>query len=144
MENCKHQSILLARKLMWVLQTTHWSYNNTLSFWIVFPPLTSFRVLFLWKAITSSIEKVFSNDLLLFQIDQWFQIISFILGSVRLYVTISGNTWAFCIVFGVSKFIIGLALAVCWTDSFDKQYLIAGYIYMKKEEHKKQNKNINS
>ena len=74
-----------------------------LSFWMVLPPMSCFWHLVLQKAIIGSTEKFFSKALLVFKMDQWFWIICFILGSVRLYVTVSGNTWAFCVVFGVSK-----------------------------------------
>ena len=69
---------------------------------MVFPPTSYFRLLFFRKAIIGSTEKVFSKALV-FQMDQWFRIIWFILGSVELYVPVSGNTWAFCVVFGVNK-----------------------------------------
>ena len=87
-----------------------------LSFWMVFAPMSCFRLLFLWKAIGSSeigsigsigsSKKVFSKALLVFQMDQWFWIICFILVSVWLYVTVSGNTWAFCVAFGVRKYFL--------------------------------------
>ena len=74
-----------------------------LSFWVVFPSITCFRLLFLRKVIIVSIEKVFSKALLVFIMDHWFRVICFILGSVWSYVPVSGNTWVFCVVFGVSK-----------------------------------------
>ena len=74
-----------------------------LSFWMTFPPISCFWLLFLRKAMIGSTEKVFSKVLLVFKMDQWFQIVCFILGSIRLYVTVSGNIWAFCVVFGVNK-----------------------------------------
>ena len=56
-----------------------------------------FQTFFFWKAIIGSTE------ILVFEMDQWFRIICFILRSMRLYVTVSDNNRAFCIVFGVSK-----------------------------------------
>ena len=42
--------------------------------------------------------------------DQLFRIICFILESVQLYVTLSGITWAFCVVFGASKSVVSKSL----------------------------------
>ena len=69
-----------------------------LLFRMVFPPMSCFRLLFLWKAITVSTGKVLSKALLVSKMDQWFRIICFLLESVQLYVTLSGITWAFCVV----------------------------------------------
>ena len=74
-----------------------------LSFWMVFPPVTCFRLLFLRKAIIGLTEKVFSKVLVVLKKDQTFRIIWFLLESVRLYVTISGNTWVFCVAFNVRR-----------------------------------------
>ena len=60
-----------------------------------------FSFFFLRKAITGSIEKVFYKVLFVFKMGQWFWIICFILGGVQLHVIVSGNTWAFCLAFGV-------------------------------------------
>ena len=65
---------------------------------------------FCGKKIIGSTEKVFSKALLVFKMDQRFWIIWFILGSVRLHVTVSGNTWAFCVVYGVSKSFLSRSL----------------------------------
>ena len=77
---------------------------------MVFPPTSYFRLLFFRKAIIGSTEKVFSKALLVFKMDQWFRIIWFMLGSVELYVPVSGNAWAFCVVFGVNKFFLSIFL----------------------------------
>ena len=74
-----------------------------LSFWMVLPPISFFRLLFLRTVIIGSTEKVSSKALLVFKMDLWFSIIYFILGRMRLYVIVSDNTWAFCVAFGVSK-----------------------------------------
>ena len=58
-----------------------------LSFWMVLPPMSCSRLLFLKKAIIVSTENVFSKALL----------------SVWLYVIISCKNWTFCVVFGFCK-----------------------------------------
>ena len=112
-----------------------------LSFRMIFPPMYCLRLLLLRKAIIGSTEKVLSKALLVFKMDHWLRIIYFILGSVRSYVSVSGNTWVFCVVFSVTKsslswsliFLIRLAIlynctrircllnwfVVCWTDWTD-------------------------
>ena len=111
-----------------------------------------FSFFFLRKAITGSIEKVFYKVLFVFKMGQWFWIICFILGGVQLHVIVSGNTWAFCLAFGVRNSFLPKSLiflidfnwrwtitsfcklllqysqlhskfTVYWTDSFITQYL---------------------
>ena len=81
-----------------------------LSFQIVFPPMSCLRLLFLQKARSRLIEKVLCRALFAFNMGQWFWIICFILGSVRLYVTALDNTWAFCDVYSVSNFFLSRSL----------------------------------
>ena len=112
----------------------------------LFPVITCFRLLFLQIAINGSIKKVFSRVLFVCKMDQWFWIISVILGSVQWYVTVGGNTWVFCVVFGArtsflsrSKlllhyFTIAVEFAVCWTDSFDTQYLTVRILFLSDAE----------
>ena len=115
-----HPFCWLRNECAFHLKATHWPYSRIT--WWTFPFiftvwffLYSYRFewhvllwvvpgfCFLRKAIIGSIEKVFSRALFFFKMGQWFWIICLVLGSVRLNVTVSGNTWAFCVVFGVSN-----------------------------------------
>ena len=83
-----------------------------LSFWMLFPPMSCFSLLFLWKAIIGSSEKVFSQALLVFR--RWtsdFQL--FVLyWEVCDYMSLSGVTLGVSVLFLSTSLIFLILISI--------------------------------